>query len=229
VSFVSGRDVVSADVLLRGSLCALQQCGLILGDAVVLFRQERFSTATGLALHGHEELGRYKILLRFWEQSMSGSPVTRHELRDACKEHVDKQQAGQLSQMFEGQTDSIYGKLLAARSAALGTPDFAKLDAEIKELDRRSLKRQPHDRSDQRARAFYVDLSDDGTSWSTPSDLSRSDCRRALIDATNDYAVQKQQMENPELIENEPLRRAVQELSDKPVFAKQPHVTDIGF
>ena len=67
---------LAPNVLLQGSLYALEQCGLRLTDAVALLEQRRYSTAAGIALLAREELGRHKILLGLWRESVAGTPVT---------------------------------------------------------------------------------------------------------------------------------------------------------
>src|SRR5712692_3561923 len=157
----------------------------------MLFQAKRFATAAGLALLAHEELGRYRILLRLWERAAAGQDVTADDVERECRDHVAKQRAGQLGLTYHIDRDSQYAKVLQARNAAFRTDAFQKLDAEVRAIDDRLAKRQPAARHERRQDAFYVDLSDDGTRWMRPSDLSRTDCAKALRDAANDYAPQR--------------------------------------
>jgi HEPN superfamily AbiV-like protein len=53
---------LTADALLRGSLFALEQCGLLLNDAALLLEHQRWPSSAGVALLAREELGRSRIL-----------------------------------------------------------------------------------------------------------------------------------------------------------------------
>ena len=55
--------MVTANFLLEGAYYALEQCGLLLRDAVQLYNGSSYATAVVLAAFAREELGREKILL----------------------------------------------------------------------------------------------------------------------------------------------------------------------
>lgn len=214
--------VVPSDVLLMGSLWALQQCGLLLLDADLLFQQSRYSTAAGVALLGHEELGRCEILTRLWKTSDTGTIVTRDEVVAACTDHVDKQVAGQLASTFRADTESEYTKLLRARGKAMGTPKFQALDEKVKAIDRQRARRQPQDRHAMRMKCFYVDPLENAAGWSKPSDVSPAKCAKALAEAINDYSLVKSNMENPALTGDDALVEALAALTDKPDLPQAP-------
>jgi hypothetical protein len=86
---VTDETGLTPDVLLLGALYALEQCGLLLTDAVALLEQRRYPTAASIALLAHEELGRHKILLDCWRQSAGGRPLTQGEVNKACDDHVE--------------------------------------------------------------------------------------------------------------------------------------------
>jgi hypothetical protein len=54
---------VTAEYLLSGAALALEQCGLLLRDAVCLFKNRSFGSAVVLAAFAREELGRCQILI----------------------------------------------------------------------------------------------------------------------------------------------------------------------
>jgi HEPN superfamily AbiV-like protein len=62
----SRNKAVASEVLLLGSLYALEQCGHLLIDAITLIENKRYPTAAGLALLAKEEIGRHGILLDHW-------------------------------------------------------------------------------------------------------------------------------------------------------------------
>jgi AbiV family abortive infection protein len=53
---------VSPQYLLEGAAYALEQCGLLLRDANLLYRSGSYASAVALAAFAREELGRWKIL-----------------------------------------------------------------------------------------------------------------------------------------------------------------------
>ena len=70
---------VTADFLLKGYALALEQCGLLLRDAVLLYENKSYANAVVLAAFAREELGRSRILLSFLVGSSVDhpSPSTR--------------------------------------------------------------------------------------------------------------------------------------------------------
>ena len=107
---------VSADVLLRGAWYAIEQCGLLLRDAVALHRAKAYPSAVALALLGREELGRYKILLDFWKTAAKGAILPSvAEVRAACDDHEKKQRRAQLSLTYRSDGSGELAKLLWVR------------------------------------------------------------------------------------------------------------------
>ena len=81
---------VTKDILLKGAWYAIEQCGLLLQHAVILHNAKAYSTAVAVALFAREELGRYKILLDFWERAdRKGKNPTVDEIKKACDTHEE--------------------------------------------------------------------------------------------------------------------------------------------
>ena len=80
---------VTSDFLLKGYALALEQCGLLLRAAVLLYKDKSYSNAVALAAFAREELGRSQILLDLWRQRLGGSPVTTDDTEKTCEDHVD--------------------------------------------------------------------------------------------------------------------------------------------
>jgi AbiV family abortive infection protein len=183
---------VTADVLLRGAWYSLEQCGRLLSDAIVLYRERRYSSALALAMIGREELGKQRMLLEQWRNSeATGKHPTIDAIQTACADHVHKQKRALLSLTFTTEDSSALDK--AIRTQLKHGPQ----DAEYQEADKviqtalKSLaKRAPDERHEARMRALYVDLRDSGSDWSRPSQVSRGDAQKLLQDAASDYAGQ---------------------------------------
>jgi AbiV family abortive infection protein len=71
---------VTPEYLLEGATYALEQCGLLLRDANLLYRNGSYSSAVALALFAREELGRYRILLGLRKQVLRGERFTIKEI-----------------------------------------------------------------------------------------------------------------------------------------------------
>ena len=89
---------VTSEYLLKGAIYALEQCGLLLVDAVSLIDQKSYSSAVVLAAFAREELGRSRILIDFFNKTIKNEKsITVKEINKACEDHVIKQDWGQLS------------------------------------------------------------------------------------------------------------------------------------
>jgi hypothetical protein len=100
---------VTPQYLLEGAVYALEQCGLLLRDANILFRSGSYASAVVLAAFAQEELGRFIILLNFRKQTLAGKTFTIKEIQDHCDDHVAKQHAGMLSTTMTADRDSGLG------------------------------------------------------------------------------------------------------------------------
>jgi AbiV family abortive infection protein len=152
-------EYVSAKFLLDGAVYALEQCGLLLRDANLLYQNGGYPNAVVLAAFAREELGRWKILLDARRKVLGGERLTVEEVQSRCDDHMPKQKAGMLSTTMKADRDSGLGKLLQKRmTAAPGSAAWKEADEEIQELDRKMKKRVPVERHSQRMSALYVDI-----------------------------------------------------------------------
>jgi AbiV family abortive infection protein len=82
---------VTADYLLRGTVFALEQCGLLLRDARILCEAGSYASAVALTAFAREELGRYKILRELWKRTAAGESFSVKQINKKCEQHVEKQ------------------------------------------------------------------------------------------------------------------------------------------
>jgi AbiV family abortive infection protein len=184
---------VSSEHLVKGYALALEQCGLLLRDAVRLYESGSYATAVVLAAFAREELGRSKILLDFWRRRCGGQSVTVKQINAECGEHVDKQRAGMLSLTMRADRQTGLGKLLTDRmSNAPQSQEWRNADATLKQIDGTKAKRTPDDRHSARMRALYVEPIS-SSEWNRPADISAQTAHHFLQDAVNDYAVRYSQ------------------------------------
>lgn len=209
------KITLSAAALFQGSLYALQQCGLLLNDAICLFDDGRYVTSAGIAMLAREELGRHKILLELWREANNGVSPTVKQVRDRCKDHVTKQQAAQLSVTMTGSRDDQVGRLLWKKlEPKVGSPEFDADDDQLNVLTEHRKKTRPTARHTMRMKAFYVDLDSDG-SWILPSTSDSGTCANEVNDAVNDYANALQRL-TPGLQIEQTFTTALAEWTDAP-------------
>ena len=178
----------TAQYLLQGAAYALEQCGLLLRDANILYRSKSYASAIVLTAFGREELGRSSILLDLWRRALAGEAFTTAQIKDACDDHVTKQRAGSLSLTMSADRNSGLGKILLARMESHPqSEEWRKADAELKRIDETKRKRTPGDRHEKRMAALYVEPISE-TLWNRPAVASESAARDFLMEAVNDYA-----------------------------------------
>jgi AbiV family abortive infection protein len=211
---------VTAEYLLEGATYALEQCGLLLRDANLLYRNRSYASAVAVVLFAREELGRYRILLDLRKQVLSGHPITIKEIQDRCWGHVTKQEAGMMSFVMRLVTDSALAELLDTYlSGKPGSKEW-KTARELLKLDQMRTKRIPVERHEQRMSALYVDAVTLDR-WNRPTrEISPTLALLYLQDARNDYSVQYNHYTNLELakLADPELYTALEEWIGRPVL-----------
>jgi AbiV len=71
---------ITPQYLLEGAVYALEQCGLLLRDANLLYRSGSYATAVALAAFAREEQGRWRILLELRREVLDGKSVMIEEI-----------------------------------------------------------------------------------------------------------------------------------------------------
>jgi AbiV family abortive infection protein len=203
-SLVRGRrDLMPVSVtpqyLLEGAAYALEQCGLLLRDANVLYRNGSYASAVAVALFAQEELGRYRILNDLRKQVLTGGSLTIEDIQDRCDDHVRKQQAGMLSIVTRADNDTQLGKLMrTSMSARPGSEEWKVAREQLEKLSRQKAKRIPNERHEQRMSALYVDPVPGG--WKRPTEeITQAFAFDYLQDAANDYSLQYDRYTNLEI------------------------------
>jgi AbiV family abortive infection protein len=178
---------VSPQYLLEGAVYALEQCGLLLRDANVLYRSGSYATAVALAAFAQEELGRWRILLDLRTKLLGGEHLTIEEIQKHYEGHVRKQGAGMTSITMTADRGSGLGKLLQTRH---GSKEWKAAREQLEKLNQQKRRRVPDDRHKRRMSALYVDaVSLDR--WNRPAkEISQTFASDFLQDAVNDYSIQ---------------------------------------
>jgi AbiV family abortive infection protein len=209
---------VTPQFILQGYAYAMEQCGLLLRDANLLYRSGSYASAVVLTAFAREELGRSTIFRDFWIRASAGEAFTVEQLQEACDDHVTKQRAGMLSITMTADRDSGLGKIL---SVSHSSPEWKQARAEIQRLDEIKTKRTPDDRHEKRKAALYVEPISEHA-WNRPGVTSASNAYEFLRDAGNDYSLRT---DKTNLKEGFPdLYNALAAWPDCPKFEPPPNV-----
>jgi AbiV family abortive infection protein len=216
---------VTAQSLLHGAAYSLEHCGLLLGDAKLLYENGSYATALVVGAFAREDLGRWRMLLKLRKRVLAGESLTVDDVKTACDDHVSKQEAGMTSLTLRADNASGVGKLLQTRmKAPLGSKERQEADKQVDKIDHLKSKRTPDDRHRLRMKALYVDILSE-EQWNRPAqEVSPTDAYEFLADAMNDYGLQRLQryMDLPLLKADDPeLHDALMQWSDRPEL---PHV-----
>jgi AbiV family abortive infection protein len=177
---------MSPEDLLKGAILALEQSGLLLRDANVLYRNRSYANAVVLAALAQEELGRHRILLDLWRLARGGETVTVDRIKKACKEHVTKQERGTSGTTLKSGISEL---LQAISSNPPSSREYQDADAKLTQMAEAKRKRTPSDRHNQRMAALYVEpISEVG--WNRPADTSATAAWEFLKEAVNSYSDQ---------------------------------------
>ncbi len=95
---------MSPEELLKGTFYALEQCGLLLRDANIQYRNGSYASTIVLAAFAREELGRYRILLDFWRRARDGKETFHRRPDTEClRRPCDQAASGYVEHQYEGQ------------------------------------------------------------------------------------------------------------------------------
>jgi AbiV family abortive infection protein len=211
---------VSSAVLLKGAWFALEQCGILLQQAMLLYRAKAYSCAAALAMIGREELGKSRMLIHEWRKSQeTGKSLGVEYIQKLCEDHVEKQRSALLGLTFTGEAGSAIDRAL--RTMMGRDPkdtEYQEAEKVFQTALKSVAKRAPEDRHAARMRALYVDLSDSGTEWNRPLEFPQTESRKLLGDAANDYAGQSDRFRPDFLREmgDQPLADALDAWTDRP-------------
>jgi len=181
--------MVTPVFLMEGAHYALEQCGLLLHDAITLFRNKSYATATVLAALAREELGKAIELRVMRREALEGKTLTVMDIKRRCgASHDKKQERGQTSVVVRNvPLNDLLRKISEHDSQS---EEYRKADAQLQEIVDKQKRRTPLERHQTRLKCLYVDPDDNGVAWKRPSDQTREDAETFLSDAANDYSTQ---------------------------------------
>jgi AbiV family abortive infection protein len=212
---------VTTEYLLEGAVYALDQCGLLLRDANLLYRKGSYASAVAVALFAREELGRYRILLELRKKVLDGDSLTIKKIQDRCRDHVTKQKHGMLSFVVRVDTDTELGGLLGTYLTVKQGSEEWKAAREQLEQAQRTV---PVERHNQRMSALYIDAVAPDR-WNRPtSEISLITAHAYLQDAANDYSGEWDRYTNPSIYkpDDPELYTALENWPGRPITLPSP-------
>jgi AbiV family abortive infection protein len=221
---------ITAQSLLHGAVYSLEHCGLLLGDAKLLYENGSYATALSVAAFAREELGRGRILLKLRKQVLADESFTVEDVKTAYDDHVRKQEAGMTSLTMRADNASGLGKLLQTRAKApLGSKERQEADKQVDKIDRLKSKRTPDDRHRLRMKALYVDILSE-EQWNRPAqEILPTEAYEFLNDTINEYGMRRERYMNLQILKaNDPdeIHDALAQWSDRPQL---PHVEHLPY
>ena len=207
--------MVTAQYLLEGALYAMEQCGLLLQHALILYENRAYSSAVALAAFAREEMGRSRILFELRQDVQNGKAVAVQEIKARCDDHVEKQKYAQLGVVLRSSGDTGLAKLLRAGIDEPQSEEFKNAEKQIEALADLMRKRVPGERHNERMRSLYVEPNEFGTGWHRPFYKTHVDAMYFIIDALNDYRGEYHRLENIEHSDME-LCQALQTWNERP-------------
>ncbi len=209
------QNPATSDYLLRGTVFALEQCGLLLRDARILCEAGSYASAVVLTAFAREELGRYKILRGLWKRTMAGESFSVKQIDKKCEQHVEKQKQAMFSVVQRADNSTVQGQLMQARMrAAPGSPEWKKADEELEKIIQSQIKRTPEARHKSRIKALYVEPLETG--WNRPAETSETAAHEFLTDAINDYSGAQQRYVHPDVDDDPDFHAALKQWQDRP-------------
>jgi AbiV family abortive infection protein len=197
---------------------SLEQCGILLRDAVGLFKSRSYANAIVLAAFAREELGRASILQDLRAEVLGDTTVTLKQIKERCGDHVTKQTRGQLSITQRATGEEGLAKLIRSRiEIDPQSPEYQRASDELDRVTKLQHKRTPHDRHELRMSSLYVEPTDTGTGWNRPQQKSQSEAQMFLTDAVGDYAGQHDRFQKGSLEYIDPeMFQALRQWSERP-------------
>jgi AbiV family abortive infection protein len=184
--------MVTPEYLMQGAHYALEQCGLLLCDAVHLYRRGSYATVTVLAAFAREELGKARELRSMRREMLDGATFTVQDIKRRCGcNHVVKQERGQTSTVLRFTTGSELDKL--HRIMFDNHPQsevYRKAELRFQEIVAEDRRRTPEERHRTRMSCLYVDPDETADSWNLPKDQTKDEALAFVAHAINDYRVQ---------------------------------------
>lgn len=181
---------VSAQFLLEGAVYALEQAGLLLHDAHLLYKNQRYGSAIVMALYSREEIGRYHLIRQLRRKMIeTGNAVTVDDINEACDDHKKKQELGDFGsiRVFSPgeQRHDLAIKRIYNDSQSL---EYQDADKRLRAIIKREEGKLPGKRHQLRLKALYVEPSDSEGTWNLPRNKTKDEAYKEIRGASDAYS-----------------------------------------
>jgi AbiV family abortive infection protein len=192
---VGERCMVTDQFLLKGSVYALEQCGLLLRDATTLFKAGSYAGSIVMAAHAREELDRAILLRELRERVLTGLALSVADINQELEEHAD-QRLVRVSASPRAEADPELDELLQARlyDAPRGQK-HQQADLFFEHISKEQAERTRNERHALLERCLHVGPESAGTHWHKPKAHSRERARHFLTEVLGDYAGERDRIE----------------------------------
>jgi AbiV family abortive infection protein len=208
--------------LLEGMWLAMQSSGEGLGASVDLLHRGRHAHAAALAMIALEELGKARLLRKFWKHVDAGGVVTLDDIKTVCglrAHHIEKQRAAHVDlgtglERGSRAAMALEQEIPQAREAGIlcernilpGSPaledaylTWAAAQEEFERALQDSSSDVPGERFGLRNRSLYVDVEvEQGrVRWKRPGEISVDKSKTAIGKTIDDYLRTRRHMLPP--------------------------------
>jgi len=194
---------ISANTLAQGLWYAIEQCGVLLSNAVNLYEQAQFASAVSLALLANEEFGKSRNLLDLWDEAEKGNSISTAAVQEAMhpktRVHQKKQAAALVGLSAGVAMGTEIGSLLHQLARSLKEIRDARIaKGEQAENLRDELLADPRVQQlaealkNARERVLYVDFDSSNRAWLRPRDAFGTEVKElawlVIVQVRNIYA-----------------------------------------
>jgi AbiV family abortive infection protein len=181
--------------LLKGSVYALEHCGLLLRDATTLFKAGSYAGAIIMAAHAREEMDRAILLRELRERVLTGLALSVPDINQELEEQAE-QQLVRLSSSPRADADPELDELLQPRRYdPPGRQAHHQADLFFEHINKEQAERTRKERHALLVDCLHVSPDSAATHWHKPKAHSRQEARHFLTDALGDYAVERDRIE----------------------------------
>ncbi len=154
---------LSADVLTKGAIYAMEEAWILLQDAVLLIQNKRYPSSLVLATFCLEQLGRAEIYRENAKHALAGKPVTLGSMGRALTDHLPK--------LFKAQIPVTASLAITGEPPTPGSEAAIQLAERLAAIRKINEREAPQKALDVRKRALHVDRIQTFPGWNRPSSV----------------------------------------------------------
>jgi len=194
--------MLNAEEIIKGAFYAMEQAGLLINDAALLYAQQKWPSSLVLAVFALEELGKAEVLLQRGIDAASTADKTRAQVFAGNTAHTTKLRGGR------GPDTITTAISFAGEIPEPDTAEAAALNHQLQQAEQIATGNAPANAHGARMRSLYVDLPESEI-WTRPKETSPSEAYLMVSAASIEYSVPREKFANPT---NAAVENAVEDL-----------------